>query len=149
MMDSLIDWLIDWLTDSPKNLCVGPASPAPKFKSNLWLPVITGLTGNNFNIKLRLQFYQHGGRFERTSLIDRVNSHFIIIMACCCTTRILHRSRQATEASQKHKSSSISKRQDGKHFLVRAGENVVHASRDGKCFRTTGHFANNVFIQNY
>ena len=74
---------------------------------------------------MRLQFYQHGGRLERTSFIDRVNSHFIIILACCCIARILHRTRQATQASQKYRSSSISKRQDGKHFLVRAGENVA------------------------
>ena len=39
--------------------------------------------------------------------------------------RILHGARQATQASQKYKSSSISKRQDGKHSLVRAGENVA------------------------
>ena len=74
---------------------------------------------------MRLQFYQHGGRVERSSFVDRVNSHFIVIMACCCIARILHGARQATQASQKYKSSSISKRQDGKHSLVRAGENVA------------------------
>ena len=88
-------------------------------------PVVTGLTGNDFNIKVRLQFYQHGGRYERCSLTDRPNSHFIVVMACRCIARILHGVRQATKASQKYKFSSISKQQDGKHFLVRAGENVA------------------------
>ena len=82
-------------------------------------------TGNNFYIQARLQFHQHGGRSERPSLIDRPNSHFIIIMAGCCFTRILHGARQATQAPQKYKFSSISKRQDGKHLLVRAGKNVM------------------------
>lgn len=78
--------------------------------------------------------YQHGGRFEGSSLIDPPYNHFIIIVDHCCLARLLHRPRQAAQASQKYKFSSISKRQDGKHFLVRAGENV--ASCDGNCFRT-------------
>ena len=75
-------------------------------------------------MKMRLQFYQHGGQCETTYFSDRPTSYLIIIMACCCIARILHGARQTTQASQKYKSSSISKRQDGKHFMVCAGENV-------------------------
>lgn len=91
----------------------------------LRFPVVTGLTGNEFSLKVRLQFYQHGGRYERCSFIDRPNCHFIVVVACRCIAGILHGTRQPTQASQKYEFSSISKRQEGEHFLVRAGENVV------------------------
>lgn len=110
----------------------------------------TWQTGNLRHIQARLQLYENGDRFERSSLVNPFISHFSVFLARCCVVRLLHWAWETTQASQKDKCCSVSERQAWKYILVRAGKNVRSWARImwlfmAKVYFRTGLFAYNVF----